>query len=179
MTTKLTALEEQAYEMAGHVFSLTSTDDISKILYSELKLPINGDPSLMPQLSNGRGQRRGRNRTALIGSTSKETLEKLTKFHPLPAVILEWRRISSALTKSLFALQRTAKLCLRLNMPRVFGDCQIFTATGRISMAEPNIQNIPKDFAIELPGWSPDPDYPKLCCCTSSLHPFSKNIWCK
>ncbi|GFR73382.1 DNA polymerase theta-like, partial [Elysia marginata] len=153
MTTKLTALEEQAYEMAGHVFSLTSTDDISKILYSELKLPINGDPSLMPQLSDGRGQRRGRNRTALIGSTSKETLEKLTKFHPLPAVVLEWRRISSALTKSLFALQRTAKLCLRLNMPRVFGDCQIFTATGRISMAEPNIQNIPKDFAIELPDY--------------------------
>ena len=39
-------------------------------------------------------------------------------------------------------------------MPRVFGECQIFTATGRVSMAEPNVQNIPKDFAIELPGKS-------------------------
>ncbi|RUS83890.1 hypothetical protein EGW08_008371 [Elysia chlorotica] len=156
MTTKLTALEERAYEMAGHTFSLTSLDDISKILYSELKLPINGDPSLEPRLSNGRGRggRRGcRSGSALMGSTSKEVLEKLTKFHPLPALILEWRRISSALTKSLFALQRTARHCLRLNMPRVFGDCQIFTATGRVSMAEPNIQNIPKDFAIELPGY--------------------------
>ncbi|GFN83271.1 DNA polymerase theta-like [Plakobranchus ocellatus] len=154
MVTKLTALEDRAYTMAGHVFSLTSTDDISKVLYSELKLPINGDPNIAPRLPSARGQgRRGRGGSSLMGSTNKEVLEKLTKFHPLPAVVLEWRRISSALTKSLYALQRSARLCPRLDMPRVYGDCQIFTATGRVSMAEPNIQNIPKDFAIELPDY--------------------------
>jgi len=31
MQAKLTALEEQAYEMAGHPFSLSSTDDISQV----------------------------------------------------------------------------------------------------------------------------------------------------
>ncbi|CAL1548393.1 unnamed protein product, partial [Lymnaea stagnalis] len=148
MTTKLTVLEEQAYKMAGHVFSLTSTDDVAKILYIELKLPINGDPTVVPHLPT----RGTRGRRTTIGSTSKEVLEKLQKFHPLPAVILEWRRISSALTKSLFALQNAARLCPKLDMSRVFSECQIFTATGRVSMAEPNLQNVPKDFSIQLPG---------------------------
>ena len=31
LQAKLAALEEQAYELAGHVFSLTSPDDISKV----------------------------------------------------------------------------------------------------------------------------------------------------
>ncbi|XP_012942327.1 DNA polymerase theta [Aplysia californica] len=147
MMSKLTFLEERAYQLAGHVFSLTSTDDIAKILYIELRLPLNGDPNAVARLPT-----RGRGKRTTVGSTSKEVLEKLSSHHQLPAVILEWRRLSSALTKSLLALQREAKPCARLDMPRVFSDCQIFSATGRVSIAEPNLQNIPKDFAISLPG---------------------------
>ena len=42
--------------------------------------------------------------------------------------------------------------CGGLAMHRVFGQCQLHTATGRVSMTKPNLQNIPKDFDIVLPG---------------------------
>ncbi|CAG5132586.1 unnamed protein product [Candidula unifasciata] len=148
LTAKLNILEAQAYQMAGHVFSLTSTTDIATVLYQELKLPINGDTTVVARLP----AHTRRSTRIPVGGTSKEILEKLQKVHPLPAVILEWRRLSSALTKSLFALKRAARHCPKLGMFRVYGDCQIFTSTGRVSMAEPNLQNVPKDFAVDVPS---------------------------
>ncbi|XP_055889745.1 DNA polymerase theta-like [Biomphalaria glabrata] len=144
MLAKLTALEEKAYSLAGHVFSLTSTEDVAKVLYIELRLPVNGEPvKANSRLASARGR-------SPVRSTSKETLEKLEHLHPLPSIVLEWRRLSSALSKSLFALQKSVRPCVKLHMGRVFGDCQLFTATGRVSMAEPNLQNIPKDFSCKL-----------------------------
>lgn len=78
-----------------------------KVLFIELKLPQNGDPMLaqQPMLPHGRrGARKGQGKTNY--STSKDVLEKLKKFHPLPAVILEWRRITNALTKTVFPIQK-------------------------------------------------------------------------
>ncbi|XP_033740640.1 LOW QUALITY PROTEIN: DNA polymerase theta-like [Pecten maximus] len=152
MTAKLTALEEQAYQMAGHPFSLTSPEDIAQVLFIELQLPPNGDPSSVGQVQCPRktpAARRGRQKTRF--STSKEVLEKLKKLHPLPGLVLEWRRISSALTKVVFPLQKEKVHVSHLNMHRIFCECQVHTATGRVSMSEPNLQNIPKDFEISLP----------------------------
>ena len=44
-------------------------------------------------------RRRGRGRGRGAGPTNKDTLEKLKPHHPLPEIILQWRKISSALTK--------------------------------------------------------------------------------
>lgn len=85
-------------------------------------------------------------------STSKETLEKLKSFHPLPEVILEWRRITNSLTKVVYPLQKAMIYFPPMNMHRIFGLCQLHTATGRISMFDPNLQNIPKDFNINITG---------------------------
>ena len=41
--SKLSALEEVAYQLARHPFSLTSVDDIGQVLYGELRLPVNGE----------------------------------------------------------------------------------------------------------------------------------------
>ncbi|XP_052808033.1 DNA polymerase theta-like [Mya arenaria] len=162
MLSKLSALEQQVYQMAGHPFSLSATEDVAQVLFIELKLPPNGDPSSIqrPLGAHGRrgGPRGGTGRPQY--STSKDILEKLRKLHPLPGLILEWRRITNALTKTVFPLQREKVRCDWLDMERIYGDCQLHTATGRVSMTEPNLQNVPKDFDIMLPdiiGESPPP----------------------
>jgi DNA polymerase theta len=40
---KLSALEDRAYQLAGHPFSLTSVDDVGQVLFVELRLPPPGD----------------------------------------------------------------------------------------------------------------------------------------
>ena len=95
--------------------------------------------------------RRGTSRGTKHLSTNKDVLERLKPLHPLPGLIIEWRRINSALTKVVFPLQKEKCFNPRLNMPRIHSMSQTHTATGRVSFAEPNLQNVPKDFDITLP----------------------------
>ena len=124
-----------------------------QILYLELQLPVNGDPSAAkPTRTLGPSRRAPRGRQKSTFSTSKDILEKLKAYHRLPGVILEWRRISNALTKHVYPLQKEKAFNGRVAMPRIFSQCQLHTATGRVSMMEPNLQNVPRDFEITLPG---------------------------
>uniref|UniRef100_A0A671U8P8 DNA polymerase theta n=1 Tax=Sparus aurata TaxID=8175 RepID=A0A671U8P8_SPAAU len=153
MQAKLTALESQAYDLAGHSFSLTSVDDIAQVLFLELHLPPNGDVGGSKSKKTLGYTRRGGGRARLGKqfSTTKDVLEKLRPLHPLPGVILEWRRITNALTKVVFPLQREKKYHTALSMDRIYPIAQTHTATGRVSFTEPNIQNVPKDFEIQMP----------------------------
>ncbi|XP_053313057.1 DNA polymerase theta [Spea bombifrons] len=156
MEAKLSEIEAQVYQLAGHSFSLTSPDDIAQVLFIELKLPPNGDVkgpggkrtlgyTRRPAVSGGR-VRLGRQ-----FSTTKDVLEKLKPLHPLPGLILEWKRITNAMTKVVFPLQREKRPSACLGMERIYPVSQTHTATGRVSFTEPNIQNVPKDFEIEMP----------------------------
>ncbi|KAK3917923.1 DNA polymerase theta [Frankliniella fusca] len=121
---EMSSLESKAYQLAGRSFSLTSPSDTARVLYQELKL--------------GKGQSlKGRRK-----NTSKETLTKLKSEHELPNIILLWRKLSAIYSKTVCPLLPT-KPCTRL-----FGRYIMHTATGRISMYEPNIQCIPRDFGI-------------------------------
>lgn len=153
MQAKLTALESEAYNLAGHSFSLTSIDDIAQVLYLELHLPPNGDIRGSKSKKTLGYTRRGGGRARLGKqfSTTKDVLEKLRPMHPLPGIILEWRRITNALTKVVFPLQREKRYHLGLAMDRIYPIAQTHTATGRVSFTEPNIQNVPKDFEILMP----------------------------
>lgn len=56
--------------------------------------------------------------------------------HPLPGLILEWRRITNALTKVVFPLQREKKYHSALAMDRIYPVSQTHTATGTPAQAE-------------------------------------------
>lgn len=64
-------------------------------------------------------------------SPHKDVLEKLKTFHPLPGLILEWRRINNAITKVVFPLQREKRLNSALGMERIYPLSQTHTATGK------------------------------------------------
>ncbi|TRY99611.1 hypothetical protein DNTS_004811 [Danionella cerebrum] len=153
MQAKLSALESQAYQLAGHSFSLTSPEDVAEVLFLELKLPPNGDLNASKNKKTlGYTRRPGaRFKLSKQFSTTKDILEKLKPLHPLPGVILEWRRITNALTKVVFPLQREKIWHPHLKMDRIHPVSQSHTATGRVSFTEPNIQNVPKDFEIQMP----------------------------
>ncbi|XP_014108758.1 PREDICTED: DNA polymerase theta [Pseudopodoces humilis] len=156
MQAKLSQIETKAYQLAGHSFSLTSPDDIAEVLFLELKLPQNGDVKVQGNKKTLGYTRRATakgNRVKLSKqfSTTKDVLEKLKTLHPLPGLILEWRRINNAITKVVFPLQREKRLNSALGMERIYPISQTHTATGRVTFTEPNIQNVPRDFEIEMP----------------------------
>ncbi|XP_065395235.1 DNA polymerase theta isoform X4 [Macaca fascicularis] len=156
MQAKLDAIETQAYQLAGHSFSFTSSDDIAEVLFLELKLPPNGEMKNQGSKKTLGSTRRGNDngRKLRLGrqfSTSKDVLNKLKALHPLPGLILEWRRITNAITKVVFPLQREKRLNPFLGMERIYPVSQSHTATGRITFTEPNIQNVPRDFEIKMP----------------------------
>ncbi|XP_050770857.1 DNA polymerase theta [Gymnogyps californianus] len=156
MQAKLSEIETKAYQLAGHSFSLTSPDEIAEVLFLELKLPQNGDVKVQGNKKTLGYTRRAtakgnRVRLSKQFSTTKDVLEKLKTLHPLPGLILEWRRINNAITKVVFPLQREKRLNSALGMERIYPVSQTHTATGRITFTEPNIQNVPRDFEIEMP----------------------------
>ncbi|KAG6923564.1 DNA polymerase theta, partial [Chelydra serpentina] len=134
MQAKLNEIEAQAYQMAGHSFSLTSPDDIAEVLFLELKLPPNGDVKIQGNKKTLGYTRRAtangnRVRLGKQFSTTKDVLEKLKALHPLPGLILEWRRITNAITKVVFPLQREKRLNPALRMERIYPISQTHTAT--------------------------------------------------
>lgn len=127
MGAELETLEAEIYALAGHPFNIGSLPQLRKVLFEELKLPIQG-------------------RTGITGaaSTDQETLEKLaTLDHPgaqLPRKILEHRQISKLKGTYVDALpgmvnRRTQRVHASFN--------QTVAATGRLSASDPNLQNIP------------------------------------
>ncbi len=119
---RLTELEIQAHNLAGHSFNLSSPKQLQQILFEELKIPVvKKTPKGAP-------------------STAEDVLQELALDYPLPKVILEHRGLSKL--KSTY----TDKLPLMINSKtgRVHTSYhQAVTATGRLSSTDPNLQNIP------------------------------------
>ena len=153
LRAKLHTLEQEAFRLAERSFSITSPEEVSRVLFLELQLPPDGHTDLSTSPGKAvRPTRGGRRRKIKYFSTSKDVLEKLNSLHPLPKVILEWRRINSALSKIVFPVQKEQVLCgPPLSMSRIFPTVLTHTATGRVSFVEPNLQNVPRDFDIKLP----------------------------
>ena len=122
LAKRMLELEKQAHEAAGQPFNLGSPKQLQQILFEKLELPvIRKTPKGQP-------------------STAEDVLKELAVNYELPKLILENRSISKL--KSTY----TDKLPEQINphTGRVHTSYhQAVAATGRLSSANPNLQNIP------------------------------------
>jgi DNA polymerase-1 len=112
---------ERIYGLAGEVFNINSSQQLGKILFEKLKLPVG-------------------KKTKTGYSTDGEVLTKLSLHHDLPLEILAYRNMSKLKSTYIDALPRlihpeTGRVHTSYN--------QTVTATGRLSSSDPNLQNIP------------------------------------
>ncbi|MDP8235100.1 MAG: DNA polymerase I [Candidatus Erginobacter occultus] len=118
---ELESLTRQMYDLAGEEFNLNSPKQLQKILFEKLGLP--------PQKKIKTGY-----------STNVSVLQKLAALHPLPDLLLAYRRIFKLKTTYLDPLPglidpETGRIHTTFH--------QAVTATGRLSSSDPNLQNIP------------------------------------
>lgn len=119
-------LEEKIYALAGHRFNINSPKQLGTVLFEEMGVP-------------------GGKKTKTGGySTGAEELEKLAPYCPIIPLIFDYRQAVKLRSTYAVALPEAADeggrvhTCFR----------QTGTATGRLSSAEPNLQNIPVRTAL-------------------------------
>jgi len=119
---RLKELEQEAYEVAGKPFNLSSPKQLQVILFEEQGIPvIKKTPKGAP-------------------STAEEVLQELALEYPLPKLIIEHRGLSklkSTYTDKLPTMIDPGTKRLHTSYH------QAVTATGRLSSTDPNLQNIP------------------------------------
>lgn len=121
LKSDLEVLTREIHELAGEEFNINSTQQLGKILFEKLNLPV-------------------KKKTKTGYSTDVDILEKLKKYHPIIEKILEYRslmKLNSTYVEGLipYINQKTGRIHSYFH--------QTITATGRISSTEPNLQNIP------------------------------------
>ena len=119
---RINGLEEKAFKEAGKEFNLASTKDLRAIFFDEMDLPvIKKTPGGQP-------------------STDESVLQDLARDYELPKILLEHRtlaKLKSTYTDSL--PEQISPVTGRVHTSYH----QAVTTTGRLSSADPNLQNIP------------------------------------
>ncbi|WIO74237.1 DNA polymerase I [Porticoccaceae bacterium LTM1] len=119
---RIAEIQQEAFELAGEEFNLSSPKQLGAILFDKLQLPV------LKKTAKG------------APSTKEEVLQELALDYPLPKLLMEHRSLSKL--KSTY----TDKLPEMVNPAtgRVHTSYhQAVTATGRLSSSDPNLQNIP------------------------------------
>ncbi len=120
LADRLAQLEESIYQLAGEQFNINSPKQLGIILFEKLGLP-------------------GGKKTKTGYSTAADVLEKLAVDHPIVSEILEYRQLAKLKSTYADGLQGCIDEDGRIHT--TFN--QTIAATGRLSSAEPNLQNIP------------------------------------
>ncbi|NWZ67274.1 DPOLN polymerase, partial [Acrocephalus arundinaceus] len=123
---RLKELEQEAHEVAGERFLLTSSYQLREVLFDKLKLH-----TLCEKLHRTEIQQ--------LVSTSEVVLNKLQGLHPLPKIILEYRQVHKMKSTYVDGLQT----CMKKGFISSTWN-QTGTVTGRLSAKHPNIQGISK-----------------------------------
>ncbi|MBR5420022.1 MAG: DNA polymerase I [Lachnospiraceae bacterium] len=120
LSERISELERQIYEAAGEEFNINSPKQLATILFEKMGIP-------------------GGKKTKTGYSTSAEVLEKLAEDVPFVREILEYRTYTKL--KSTYADALAEFIAADGRIHTKFNQC--VTATGRLSSADPNLQNIP------------------------------------
>lgn len=114
-------LTGRIYMQAGREFNINSPKQLGEVLFEDLALPCK------------------KKKTKSGYSTDAQTLEELRQYSPIIDDILEYRQVTK-----LYGTYAAALPLVADENGRIHTDFkQALTATGRLSSAEPNLQNIP------------------------------------
>ncbi|KAF1583024.1 UNVERIFIED_CONTAM: DNA polymerase nu, partial [Eudyptes pachyrhynchus] len=123
---RLKELEQEAHQVAGEQFLLTSSSQLREVLFEKLKL-------------HALCEKVHRTEIQQLVSTSEVVLNKLKDLHPLPKIILEYRQVHKMKSTYVDGL----RTCMRKGFISSTWN-QTGTVTGRLSAKHPNIQGISK-----------------------------------
>ena len=121
LVVRLDALEQEIFEVAGEPFKINSPKQLQVVLFDKIGLkPVR--------------------KTKTGFSTDVDVLEELSREHPLPERILEYRTLEKLRSTYVEALPKllnpdTGRIHTSFN--------QAVATTGRLSSSNPNLQNIP------------------------------------
>ena len=118
---QIQTITSEIYNLCGEEFNINSHQQLGKILFEKLKLPVY-------------------KKTKSGYTTDVEVLEKLKGQHPVIEKILEYRtltKLNSTYVEGLISYINETTNRIHSSFH------QTITATGRISSTEPNLQNIP------------------------------------
>jgi DNA polymerase-1 len=120
---EIEAKAREIHERCGQEFNINSPKQLGDVLFNKLALP-------MP-VKYGKGKKI---------STAVDVLEGLAEEHEVPRLVLDYRQLTKLKSTYVDALPAL----IRPNTGRVHTTfVQTGTATGRLSSANPNLQNIP------------------------------------
>jgi DNA polymerase-1 len=120
---EIDAKAKEIYQHAGLEFNISSPKQLGDVLFNKLNLP--------KPVKYGKGK---------TISTAVDVLEGLAESHDVPRMVLEYRQLTKLKSTYVDALPALLNLASG-RLHTTFG--QTGTATGRLSSANPNLQNIP------------------------------------
>ena len=120
---EIDAKAKEIYEVAGMEFNVGSPKQLGDVLFNRMNLP--------------KPVKYGKGRTI---STAVDVLEELAENHPIARMVLDYRQLTKLKSTYVDALPALISPATG-RLHTTFG--QTGTATGRLSSANPNLQNIP------------------------------------
>ncbi|XP_043257568.1 DNA polymerase theta [Colletes gigas] len=133
-------------ELTGFGVSLKSLQDLSSAIHKEMI-------SLQERAFELSGKKFNFSSSKEVGEIlglykgKKVSINKVVlgqSDHPISSLIMSWRKLNATLSKIVYPILNLAQ-----HSSRIHGNCVTCTLTGRVSMHEPNLQNVPKDFNSE------------------------------
>jgi len=120
---EIVSKEREIHDAAGMSFNVGSPKQLGDVLFNRMNLP--------KPVKYGKGR---------MISTAVDVLEELAENHPIARMVLDYRQLTKLKSTYVDALPALIKPATG-RLHTTFG--QTGTATGRLSSANPNLQNIP------------------------------------